>query len=65
MIESRKKNQAMLRNAIADYQNQYSTTNNRVADLFRFSRFLAQRMLKRAEDQDCYLTDMLEDLERL
>ena len=34
-------------------------------DLINFVKFLSQRILKRAEDNDCYFIDMIEDLERI
>lgn len=66
MIESRLKNQKMAKNAIDDYQKQNPITLlARQLELIRFTKFLATRMLERAEEGDCYTIDMIEDLEKL
>lgn len=62
-------NQAAARNAIADFMednpNFAVTLAAKELELTKFVMFLAGRLLKRAEDNDCYTIDMLEDLERL
>ncbi len=69
MIISKAKNQQTAKNAITDFMNENPTfAVTRVAkemELINFVKFLAQRLLKRAESDDCYLIDMLGDLERL
>ena len=69
MIISRIKNQKMARDTIFDFikenPNFAVTLVAKELELTKFIKFLAQRMLKRAEDEDCYTIDMIEDLERL
>lgn len=67
MIKSRIKNQEMAKRAIFDYLAEYPNFGEITAtlELTRFVKFLAQRMLSRVENDDCYFVDMLEDLERI
>lgn len=69
MINSREKNQRTVREAIAEYvkraEGAGSTDPGGDQDLLRFTKFLVSRLLTRMEDHDCYLIDMLDDIERM
>ena len=69
MIATRKKNQQLVRDAIDKFMLSSTLDGGDVvqlrAELFRYSKFLVERMLERAEDNDCYLIDMLEDIQRV
>lgn len=64
MIESRIKNQQMIRNVIHDFVKIEQAIPNRNIDLLRFVHFLSKRMQDRCTEEDCYFIDMLEDIEK-
>ena len=71
MIATREKNQRMVQDAINEFASMgVGSVDEAIrlhtrAILTRYTKFLAQRMLARAEDNDCYVIDMLEDIERM
>lgn len=65
MIISRAKNQKCVMDAIREYNRKYPNELHRELELIRFSKFLANALLSRVEDDDCYFIDLLDDIERI
>ena len=65
MIESRRKNQAAVREAIDDYQTEFPDVLARPLELTRFAKYLAMKLVTRVQEDDCYFIDLLDDVERM
>lgn len=63
MIESRARNQKIVINHIESFVIKYGIGHELM--LLDFTRELATLLLKRTSDADCYIIDMLEDIEHI
>jgi len=62
MIQSREKNQNIINDVISEFCKENEVSNY---ILMKFAKKLIKAMLNRAEDNDCYFIDMLEDIDRI
>lgn len=62
MIDTRIKNQKVVLDHITAFAIKYECHESMLLD---FTRELTKKLLERAESEDCYTIDMLEDIERI